>query len=251
MWRRYDFRETSRIVVLLSRDHGRLQVLAKGAHRPNSPLLGRLDFLNELKVRVSADRGGLRLLVRAELLRERRTLRQPARYLAASYWVELCNYGFPDDRPDPDLFDLVSGGLTLIERCPPASVQPFVLGLELRFLAHLGALPDLERCADCSAPLGEAAYLASAGGLACRAHAPAPRRAIANRAWEQLRQLATTPGRRWPELDLGPLAATAIELPALWLMRALERRSRLRSHVFRQARKAPGAHHGALDTDRA
>jgi recombinational DNA repair protein (RecF pathway) len=193
----------------------------------------------------------LRLLVRAELLRERRALRQPQRYLAASHWVELCNFGFPDDRPDPDLFDLVTGGLTMIERCPLAALPQFVLGLELRYLAHLGALPDLERCADCGQQIGAAAYLGAAGGIACRTHAPAPRRAIASKAWTQLRQLAMTPGKRWPELQLGPLQPTAVELPALWLLRALERRSRLRSHVFRPSGRTPGAAHSAMDTDRA
>ena len=59
--RRRDFRESSRIVTCLTRDHGKVTSLAKGAHRPDSPLLGRIDFLNELEVTLSPDRGGLRL----------------------------------------------------------------------------------------------------------------------------------------------------------------------------------------------
>ena len=89
MLRRRDFRESSRIVTCLTREHGKITGLAKGAHRPDSPMLGRIDFLNEVEATFSADRGGLRLLTRAKLTRERRALRQPRRFLAAGVPVDL------------------------------------------------------------------------------------------------------------------------------------------------------------------
>jgi DNA repair protein RecO (recombination protein O) len=235
LWHRFDFRESSRIVVLLTREHGRIQALAKGSHRADSPMLGRLDFLNDLNVRLSADRGGLRLLLRADLLRERRGLRQALRYLAASHLVELGNYGFPDGLPDPELFDLIHGGLTLLERCPLFAVAQVMIGLELRFLIHLGCLPDIEHCTDCGTPLTGGAFLGSDGGLACRSHAPSPKKALPERAFDQLRRLSLAKGRDLPELDLVPLSPTAVALPMQWLSRALERRGRLRRYVFDSA----------------
>lgn len=231
LWKRYDFRESSRVVALLLRDHGVVHALAKGAHRPDSPLLGRLDFLNELEVRLSADTEGLRILLRADLVRERRGLRSGPRFLCSSYLVELCDFGLPAGQVDPELFDLVDGGLALLERCPPAALANVVLGLELRLLAHLGALPDLERCGTCGTALAPAAFRGEvAGALSCRSHAGAPRRGVGQAALAFLRRLHDEPGRRWPEL--GPAPAAATELPAVWLNRALERRSRLRRHVL-------------------
>jgi len=234
LWKRFDFRESSRIVTLLTRDHGRVQALAKGAHRADSPLLGRLDFLNELHIRLSADRGGLRLLLSAELLRERRSLRQPDRFLAASYLAELFDFGLPSERPDPPLFDLVQGGLNLLELCPLWAIAPVILGLEVRFLQQLGALPDLEHCGHCGLPLGATACRGEdAGSLACRRHAPAPRQTVGREALHCLQQLRDLPGRQWPELPRVPAAATA--LTAAWLAAALDRRSHLRTLVLRRA----------------
>jgi DNA repair protein RecO (recombination protein O) len=231
--RRTDFRESSRIVVCLTRDHGRLAGLAKGAHRPDSPFLGRIDFLNEVDATFSPDRGGLRLLERATLVRERRALREPLRFLAASHVAQLCEFAMPDERPEPAVFDLLAGGLTLLERCPPPAIGRIVLGLELRLLAALGALPDLDRCAVCDAALGDAAFRhEDSPGLVCRTHAPPPRTAVGAGTLQLLRSLHATTGRQWPDLPEPTPARLAAALPAAWLAAATEQRSRLRALLF-------------------
>lgn len=231
--RRSDFRESSRIVTCLTREQGRMTGLAKGAHRPDSPFLGRIDFLNEVAATFSPDRGGLRLLERATLVRERRALREPLRYLAASHLAQLCEYAMPDERPEPAVFDLLAGGLNLLERCPTAAIGRIVLGLELRLLAALGALPDLDHCADCGADLGAAAWRQEGSpGLVCRDHAAPPRTPVGGGTLELLRSLQRTSGRQWPDLPEPVPARVAAALPAAWLAAAVEQRPRLRGLLF-------------------
>lgn len=236
VWRRTDWRETSRIVSVLTRDHGRLAGLAKGAHRPDSAFLGRLDFLNEVRATFSADRGGLRLLLRVQLLRERRALRQPARFVAASHLAWLCDFAMPADRPEAGIFDLLQGGLTLLERCPMAAIPRIVLGLELRYLDLQGALPDLDRCAECGERLAAGAFRsADQPGLCCRQHASLPRQAVSEPSLALLRQLRQAPGREWPDLVPAGDPRLAAALPAAWLAAATEQRARLRHLVFERS----------------
>ena len=231
--RRSDFRESSRIVCCATREHGRLTGLAKGAHRPDSPFLGRIDFLLEIQATFSAPRPGLRLLERAELVRERRALRQPSRFLAASHLAQLAEYTLPDDRPEPAAFDLLLGGLNLLERCPESAIGTVVLGLELRHLELLGALPDLHGCCHCAEPLGDTAFRQDDGqGLVCRSCAGAGRHAVGGEALALLRTLVSSAGRAWPELAVGPAPRGAVLLPALWLAAATEQRPRLRPLLF-------------------
>lgn len=231
VWKRSDFRETSRIVTLLLRDHGRVLTLAKGAHRPDSPFLGRLDFLNEVRATISPEREGLRLLLRAELRRERRGLRQARRYLAASHLAELCDFALPAGRAEPEVFDLLVGGLNLIELCPLAALSVVVLGLEVRFLAHLGALPDLDHCADCQRALAGLAFVGEASGLCCRSHAAAPRRTVGEATLVLLRALRDQPGKTWPELPASGVGG-GVPLCGGWLAAALDRRGRSRGELF-------------------
>jgi DNA repair protein RecO (recombination protein O) len=231
--KRSDFRESSRIVTCLTREHGRIVALAKGAHRPDSPFLGRLDFLNEVLATFTADRGGLRLLERAELVCERRALREPARYLAASHLAQLCDFALPDPRPEPEVFDLLAGGLSLLERCPAAAIGRVVLGLELRLLARLGALPDLHHCAACGEALGEHVFRASdTPGLVCRAHAGVPRQRIGTQVVALLRALHAAAGKQWPDVLPAVPPRLAAPLPAAWLAAATEQRPRLRALLF-------------------
>ncbi|MEO6594866.1 MAG: DNA repair protein RecO [Planctomycetota bacterium] len=232
MLRRSDFRESSRIVTCLSREAGRISGLAKGAHRSDSTFLGRLDFLNEIRATFAPDRGGLRLLLRADLVRERRSLREPLRFLAASHLAQLCDFAMPDARPEPAAYDLLAGGLSLLELCPAVAIGHIVLGLELRHLELLGALPDLHRCSCCDAEIATGAYRSDGPGLVCRAHAPLPRHAVGDDVLDLLRTLQSTAGRQWPSLVPKVAARVAATLPALWLAAATEQRSRMRPLVF-------------------
>ncbi|MBL8754996.1 MAG: DNA repair protein RecO [Planctomycetes bacterium] len=241
--KRTDFRESSRIVTCLTREHGRITGLAKGAHRPDSPFLGRLDFLAEIDATFSPDRGGLRLLERATLRLERRGLREPVRFLAASHLAFLCDCAMPDARPEPAVFDLLVGGLALLERCPPERLGHVVLGLELRLLAQLGALPDLDHCAECGTRLGHDSWRhADAPGLVCRAHARPPRQAVTAQAMELLRALHGSSGRQWPVLAVDVPAELAAPLPAAWLAAATEQRPRLRPVLFAHLRDSSRGH---------
>ena len=61
----YPWRETSLIAEILSRDHGRVALVAKGARRPQSPLRGVLMAFQPLLVDWSGG-GEVKTLVRAE-----------------------------------------------------------------------------------------------------------------------------------------------------------------------------------------
>src|SRR5690606_26576582 len=234
--RRRDFRESSRIVTCITREHGKITGLAKGAHRPDSPLLGRIDFLNELTASFTADHGGLRILARATLTRERRALRTKERFLAAGHIAWLVDVASMEGRADAELFDLLLGGLNLLERCPLAAIPQVVLGLELRHLEAVGALPDFDSCAECGSPLLDQAFRQDdTMGLACRRHAGLPRYPVLEGALHLLRDLRRTSGRDWPSLTAGPEIASAANLTALWLAAAVEQRAPYRRLIFTSA----------------
>ncbi len=235
VWRRHDFRESSRVVALVTRDEGRIHVLAKGAHRPGSQFLGRLDFLNLVDATCSAGGDRLRLLSRVTLVHEPRALRTPARFAAAAHVAELVDHLFHDGRPDPSAFDLLAGALTLVERCPKRALPRVVAGFELRFLALLGVLPAFDRCSACGRTSRELFAESRSLALHCATHAQhrAPLRPSA------LHWLATTdvaPGRTWPTLADVDGADAALALLGEWVATTLERRPRLRALALAESR---------------
>ena len=230
IWRRVDFRETSRLVTLVSAQ-GKHIALAKGAHRADSPFLGRLDFLNLVDATLSGRRSGLRLLTRVDLVHEPRALREPRRYLAACYLVELTDRLWFEARPDAELFDLLRGGLTLVERCPLDGLPNVVTGLELRLLDYLGTLPGLTGCSQCGRPLSEGPLHTSPhqGGLLCsRDRSPGSRR-VPDGVLLWLAELAARPGRDWPAHRPAPDWRSARGLTGSWITASLERAPRARA----------------------
>ena len=215
--RRWPFGESSLVVHLLTRRHGRVQVLAKGAYRATSRYFAVLDFFDTLELEWSNARAGdLGLLRAGTLVRRRRNAGDLASYRAAHAVLELAALAARVELEDGELFDLTEETLERLDRRtdPPALVT---VVFELGFLQNLGLAPALEACAACGEPArapagGRVAFSAGAGGRLCRTHA-AEARAAGRRVGtlplaviEAAAALsACTPANPFPHLDPGLL----------------------------------------------
>lgn len=169
----------------LTREHGRVHLLARGAYRMHSRYFGVLDLFDELELEWrESRRSELGELRKGDVARRRRVLREDlARYRAAVAMLELADLGSRPGRPDPALYELLSACLDRLsdpDRPPDAALVVFQLG----FLQNHGLAPALARCAACDrkAPPTKtdrqrAHFSAGSGGRLCAACAEESRAA--------------------------------------------------------------------------
>jgi len=175
--RRFPYSESSLVVRALTRDHGRVHILARGAYRMQSRYFGVLDLFDELELEWrQSPRRELAELRKGDVGRRRRPLREDlARYRAGVAMLELADFGSRPGRSDTPLFELLSASLERLcdlDRPPDAALVVFQLG----FLQNHGLAPALARCAACDkqAPpttldAQRAHFSAGSGGRLCAA----------------------------------------------------------------------------------
>ena len=250
VWKRADIRETSRLLTFLSAERGRFTALSKGAHRPNSATLGKLDFLNRCEVTLSGR--GFPLLGRVQLVHEPRALRQPRRFHVATHLADLFDRAFVPEQADRVMFDLLLGALTLTERAELRRLPSIVCAIELRLLSALGVLGDLTRCGSCGEALSaEAGSRASVRepGLRCERHRESGDLELAPEIGAILRELVAMPGRLLPTLEPPVSMGAALAVCGRWIEAGLEHRPRFRAlalsttdGIFPKAAPSAGMH---------
>ncbi len=165
------WRETSLIVELLTRSHGRIACVAKGAKRPRSALRGVLLSFQPLSVGF-AGRQELRTLTAAEWLGGMRAP-QGDGLLCGFYLNELLVRLLPRDDPHPALFDAYAEALVSLgfEGSPEACLRRF----EWRLLREIGYAMDLSHDAQNRPVRADARYalLPGRGFLATDGRDPA------------------------------------------------------------------------------
>ncbi len=136
------YRETSLIVTWCGPQTGVFKTMAKGALRPRSPFVGRLDLFVSADVRfVRAKSGDLHTLAEAQWTDARMGLRASyARVLAASYFVKLIMQVVEHDTALPAIHELLCKALNyLAEKEPTAAL---VHRFEQRLAEDLGIAGD-------------------------------------------------------------------------------------------------------------
>ena len=145
MLRLHKLTETSLIVIWLTRDHGKLKTVAKGARRPKSPFRGRLDLFyhDELQFLRSA-KSELHVLQEAALVDAFVAIRTDLQALRlATYFVVLCDAMTVLEHPVPELFDQLEAFLGVLGKIRPS--RELALAFEFRLLDVLGIGPKREK----------------------------------------------------------------------------------------------------------
>lgn len=148
------FRDSSRILELLTRTHGRVTLFARGSRRPTSALRAALQPFQPLLVSWSGRADGGQL-TGAELAGLAAAL-PPARLMSAFYLNELLMKLLPREDTHPEVFDAYAGALESL-RIGPAE-QPALRLFEKQLLESLGYGLELEREARSGEPVEPASY---------------------------------------------------------------------------------------------
>jgi DNA repair protein RecO (recombination protein O) len=145
----YPYKETSLVLEVLSRRHGRIGLLARGARRPRSAMRGLLLAFQPLSLGWSGSTE-LGTLMKAEWSGGESAL-SGAGLMCGFYLNELLLRLLPRDDPHESLFEVYGEALRqLSQGIPQASV---LRSFEKRLLAELGYAPLLEREAVSGEPI--------------------------------------------------------------------------------------------------
>jgi DNA repair protein RecO (recombination protein O) len=162
--------ETSKIVVLLTKERGKVRAVAKGARGSRSRYRSALEPLSEVRVGLYGRHGvdlyrlGQCELLHSAYLAEGRSLETA---LTLSYFAELLDAFSLEGLADDKVYRLAVSILRAVEEGIPSVI--LARYLEAWLLRLHGLYPPLERCASCGARLGEGGrqYHRPAHGFVC------------------------------------------------------------------------------------
>ena len=170
--RTYNMGETSKIVVLLTRERGKVRAVAKGARGARSRYQSALEPLSEVRVSLHGRQGAeLFRLGECELLRSAflASGRGIDIALAFSYFAELLDAFAQEGEAEDAVYRLAIAVVRAAEE--GADIVVLTRYLEAWLLRLHGIYPPLDRCSACDRPLaaGPLRYHSAAHGFVCEA----------------------------------------------------------------------------------
>ena len=139
---RYDWSESSLILEVFTRNHGRVALVAKGAKKPSSNFRPVLLPLQPLRVAFGGD-AEIRSLKGAEWVGGH-VMPTGDALLSGYYLNELLLRLLARDDPHPRLFDAYAAAVQVLASDHGDALQPALRAFELLLLLEIGLLPVLD-----------------------------------------------------------------------------------------------------------
>lgn len=161
------YKESSKILTVLTASDGKLTVSAKGARRKGSKSAAGTQLLTYSEMTLYSGRGGW-TLTEARSIEQFTGIRNDLEKLSlASYFAELLEAVSDEDTPNPEILQLGLNGLFAVSE----SIREDKLikaAFELRLMSIAGYTPAAEVCAVCGKRDIEEPYFSLGGTVFCR-----------------------------------------------------------------------------------
>ena len=149
MLRRIDYGDYDLIITLMTREHGKISIIAKNAKKSVKRFSGILELFSVLQVVGKKGRGKLPFLQEATLSLPFYSIRENIKKTAyASYFAEIINTWVEDKSPQKQLYDLLQHVLDALDRDVMPEEELSIL-FQMRFLMQAGLSPNLTGCCLC------------------------------------------------------------------------------------------------------
>lgn len=113
---RRDFGEADRILVIYTKNYGRISFIAKGVRRPKSRKRGHIEVFNHLRFQAAAGHG-LDIMTEAEVINDFKNIRSSLNKISLAYYVvEVVSKITHESEPNPELFEYLLNTLTKLSK---------------------------------------------------------------------------------------------------------------------------------------
>ena len=164
--RTFDYKETHKIVTLMTKRFGKIAVIAQGAKKPKSRngAISQMFIQGDFLLRVGK---GLGTLQQGDVIHSFRKVREDLFKTAyASYMTEL-TYRVVDERTSlPFIYDQLLKTLTAIEQDKDPEVVTMMY--EMKLYPLLGIKPILDHCQSCGTTENLTHFSIGDGGVLCQ-----------------------------------------------------------------------------------
>lgn len=161
-----DYKETSKILQVMTKEHGIIGVISKGCRSLKSDLRSVSSKLTYGTFHISFHEKGLSTLLSVDILNSFRHIKMDMERISyASFILELAEQVYKECKRE-EIFDLLIQTLNKIEEQYDAKVLMNIL--ELKYLEYLGVMPILDACAICGSKKNIVTLSSRIGGYICR-----------------------------------------------------------------------------------
>ncbi|MGZ0229584.1 MAG: DNA repair protein RecO [Acidimicrobiales bacterium] len=163
--RTYKLGEADRIIVLLTRNHGKVRAVAKGVRKTKSKFGARLEPVSHVAGQFYSGRGELDIVTQVESIEHFRGIREDLERLQrASTMLEAVDQMAQDGDASNRMYTMLVGALRTLERENPSIT---VAGFFWKLLSMEGFEPQLDACASCDSEGPLVSFDISQGGALC------------------------------------------------------------------------------------
>jgi DNA repair protein RecO (recombination protein O) len=165
-------RESSKVVIMFSREYGKISTIAKGSLKPKSKFGSSLEIFTHSSVMFyRKENRDLHTLSHSEIVDAFDGIKKDIVRLAyASVAGEIVERLVPQEEPNKGLFSLLVSVLGEIAAAERPQLEIILSSYELKMLHLIGYGPELAGCVRCGRPVsGRAWFGLLSGGVLCPA----------------------------------------------------------------------------------
>ena len=161
-----DYQESSRILQVLSKEHGLIGVIAKGCKSTKSPLRAACNSYTYGYFNIYYKENKLSLLSSVDIINSFPNIREDI--VAISCLTYLCDltYQVSKQNDDNNIYDILINALDKIEN----KLNPLIIAniVELKYLDYLGISLNLNSCVKCGSKENIVTIDGDEGGFICK-----------------------------------------------------------------------------------